>query len=288
MRVAHISDLHALDLHGVSPLRFLNKRLLGGLNLLRKRAAQHPLRILDALCHDLNRQPLDHVVVTGDLSNLSFPTELMRARQSLDTLRLGPEGVSVIPGNHDVYVWEAYLLRHFERCFAPYCRSDGAPPDSAPRFPFTRVRGEVAFIGCSTALPSPPPLADGWLGRRQLRAIEAELSRLRGCFRVLLIHHPPVPYRLDLLRALRDRKALHAVLRRTGCELVLHGHEHRDLRAELPGPQGPIPVIGVGSSTYNDPRPERRARYNIYTVETSPPRFSVEQRVFDPATGTFT
>jgi 3',5'-cyclic AMP phosphodiesterase CpdA len=287
MRVAHISDLHALDLHGVSPLRFLNKRLLGGLNLLRKRAAHHPLRILDALCRDLNRQPLDHIVVTGDLSNLSFPTELMRARQSIDTLQLGPEAVSVIPGNHDVYVWEAYFAHHFERCFAPYCRSDGAPADSAPHFPFTRVRGEVAFIGCSTALPSPPPLADGWLGRRQLREIEAQLDRLRDHFRVLLIHHPPVPYRLDLLRALRDRKALHAVLRRTGCELILHGHEHRDLRAELPGPAGPIPVIGVGSSTYNDPRPERRARYNIYTVEAAPARFSVEQRVFDPATEAF-
>lgn len=287
MRVAHISDLHALDLHGVSPLRFLNKRLLGGLNLLRKRAAQHPVRILDALCDDLNRQPLDHIVVTGDLSNLSFPSELMRARQSIDTLRLGPSAVSVIPGNHDVYVWEAYFGRHFERCFAPYCRSDGAQADSAPHFPFTRVRGDVAFIGCSTALPSPPPLADGWLGRRQLRELESQLARLRGHFRVLLIHHPPVPYRLDILRALRDRKALHAILRRTGCELVLHGHEHRDLRAELPGPEGPIPVIGVGSSTYNDPRPERRARYNIYTVEASPARFSVEQRVFDAATETF-
>jgi 3',5'-cyclic AMP phosphodiesterase CpdA len=63
MRIAHISDLHALDLRGVSPLRFFNKRFLGWINLLRKRASQHSLRILDALCQDLNRLELDHIVV---------------------------------------------------------------------------------------------------------------------------------------------------------------------------------------------------------------------------------
>jgi 3',5'-cyclic AMP phosphodiesterase CpdA len=290
MRVAHISDLHALDLGGVSPLRFLNKRLIGGLNLLRKRARQHPLQILDALCRDLNRIEIDHIVVTGDLSNLSLPSELLRARRSIDTLRLGPAGVTVIPGNHDVYVWEAFFGRHFEKAFGPYCLGDDAPPDAAPHFPFVRVRGDVAFVACSTALPSPPPFADGWLGRRQVAAVAEALDSQRGRFRVLLIHHPPTPQRLDILRALRDRQRLHEALRRVGCELVLHGHEHRDLRAELVGPEGPIPVIGVGSGTYSDRRPERRARYNIYDIQPGPgPKraFSVAQRVYDPATDSF-
>jgi 3',5'-cyclic AMP phosphodiesterase CpdA len=292
MRIAHISDLHALDLRGVSPLRFFNKRLLGGINLLRKRAAQHPVRILDALCADLNRIELDHVVVTGDLSNLSFPSELARARQAIDTLRLGPANVSIIPGNHDVYVWEAYFGRHFEHAFADYCEGDVAQPQGGPRFPFVRVRGDVAIVGCSTALPSPPPLADGWLGKRQLEAIGQALDSVRGRFRMLLIHHPPLPQRLDLLRALRDRKALHRVLGRVGCELVLHGHEHRDLRGSIPGPDGPIPIIGVGSGTFADPRPDRCARYNIYTVTPAPAgrggfQLSVEQRVYAPASDSF-
>lgn len=295
MRFAHISDLHALDLQGVSPLRFLNKRLFGGLNLWRKRAGQHPVHILDMLCQDLNRVPLDHIVVTGDLSNLSLPEELRRARQSLDTLRLGPREVTVIPGNHDVYVWEAYFAKNFERCLAPYCQGDAAadsPADSPVHFPFVRVRGPVAFVACSTALPSPPPLADGWLGKRQLREIGESLEALRGHFRVLLIHHPPLPQRLDLLRALRDRSALHRLLSQVGCELILHGHEHRDLRGAIPGPHGPIPIIGVGSGTYSDPRPDRRARYNIYTVDVSqkdPAKsdFSIEQRVYDPQLDAF-
>jgi 3',5'-cyclic AMP phosphodiesterase CpdA len=297
MRFAHLSDLHALDLQGVSPLRFFNKRLAGWINLMRKRKKAHPVALLDALCDDVNAQALDHVVITGDLSNLSLESELQRARAAIDRITLGPREVSVIPGNHDVYVWEAYFRRHFDRIFAPYALGDDAPEGSLPTYPFVRVRGDVAFIGTSTARPSPPPLADGRLGARQLQAVEERLLALRGKFRVLLIHHPPLPQSLDLLRALRDRKALHAVLRRVGCELVLHGHEHRDLRGELPGPDGPIPIIGVGSSTYDDqrkgaPRLDRRARYNIYTVERSPATasgfaFTIEQRVHDPAAGGF-
>lgn len=302
MRFAHLSDLHALDLSGVSPLQFVNKRFAGWINLLRKRRQAHPVELLDALCADLNQLTLGHVVITGDLSNLSLPTEFSRARQAIDRIELGPREVTVIPGNHDVYVWEAFFRRHFDRMFAPYARGDDAPAEALPTYPFVRVRGDVAFIGTSTAWPSPPPLADGWLGAKQLRALERTLQSLSGKFRVLLIHHPPLPQRMDLLRALRDRKELHAVLRRVGCELVLHGHEHRDLRGELPGPSGPIPIIGVGSGTYEDKRAgepahpvrlDRRARYNIYTItrsgEGAAARFSfgVEQRVHDPTVGRF-
>ena len=105
---------------------------------------------------------------------------------------------------------------------------------------------------------------------------------------MLLIHHPPVRNRWSVLRGLRDRGALGKILRRVGCELVLHGHEHRDLRAELPGPGGPIPVIGVGSGTYTDPRPERRARYNIYTIDPERRRLvAIERRVHDVGAGAF-
>lgn len=289
MRIAHISDLHAFELKGAALWQFLGKRSLGLLNMWRKRAAGHPLHILDALCRDLNRVSVDHIVATGDLTNLSLPSELARARKALDSLRLGPREISVIPGNHDVYAWDAYLRRSFETHLAPYCAGDDLPSEP-PHFPYVRVRGPVAIIGCSTALPSPPPLADGWLGTPQLKAIGQALDAQKGRFRILLIHHPPLPQSLDLLRALRDRRALQKILRKLGCELILHGHEHRDVRSALPGPTGDIPVIGVGSATYSDPRPDRAARYNIYTViENGPARFEfrVEQRVYSPAQGEF-
>jgi 3',5'-cyclic AMP phosphodiesterase CpdA len=289
MRIAHISDLHALDLTGASPLRFFSKRFFGWLNLLRKRRAAHPTELLDALCADLGQQPLDHVVVTGDLTNLSLPSEFRRARQALDSLPFGPKAVTAIPGNHDVYAWGAYFGRTFEKHLLPYAQSDGAPEHELPTWPIVRKRQGVAIIGCSTGLPSPVPLADGWLGGRQLRRLEEALDSTRDHFRLLLIHHPPLPQHLDVLRALRDRGRLHKLLRRVGCDLVLHGHEHRDLRGTLDGPQGPIPVIGAGSATYNHPLADRRARYNIYTVSNPGPTapFTIEQRVYNPTTRTF-
>ena len=62
------------------------------------------------------------------------------------------------------------------------------------------------------------------------------------------------------------RAALAAVLTRVGAELVLHGHDHDDQRAELTGPGGrAIPVIGGGSASYTG-GPERRSRYNLYEI----------------------
>lgn len=283
MKLAHFSDVHALSLEGVRPWQFLNKRVAGYLNLRLKRREKHPVALFRAIVDDLNARPVDHVVVTGDLTNLSLRPEFALAREILDGIRLGPEHVSVIPGNHDVYTLGALQEKLFGSLFAPYARSDGK---AAVEFPIVRVRGDVAIVGLSTALPSPPPLADGWLGGAQIKKLDDTLGALDGKFRVLLLHHPPYTNRHSILRGLRDRGALQKVLATRGCELILHGHEHRDLHATLPGPSGPIPVIGVGSGTYDDHRADRRARYNVYTIDGGR-LVSVETRVHDPATGGF-
>src|SRR4051812_36172062 len=244
MKLAHFSDVHALSLDGVRPWQFLNKRVAGYLNLRLNRREKHPVALFRAIVDDLNARPVDHVVVTGDLTNLSLEPEFALAREILDGIRLGPGQVTVIPGNHDVYTLGALPRKLFRSVLQPYASPDGK---SGVEFPLVRVRGEVAIVGLSTALPSPPPLADGWVGGAQLAALDESLGALEGKFRVVLLHHPPYTNRHSILRGLRDRRALQKVLLRRGCELILHGHEHRDLRVTLPGPRGPIPVIGVGS-----------------------------------------
>ena len=283
MKLAHLSDVHALSLDGVRPWQFLNKRVAGYLNLRLNRREKHPVALFRAIVDDLNAHPVDHVVVTGDLTNLSLRPEFELARAILDEIRLGSEQVTVIPGNHDVYTLGALQQKLFRQLLAPYASSDG---QHAVAFPIVRVRDEVAIVGLSTALPSPPPLADGWLGSSQLDRLDRVLGELDGKFRVLLLHHPPYTNRHAILRGLRDRRSLQGVLLRRGCELILHGHEHRDLHVTLPGPRGPIPVIGVGSGTYDDARADRRARYNVYTIDGGR-LVSVETRVHDAATGRF-
>ena len=48
MLLAHISDLHVLDLTGVRPWRFLNKRMTGGLNLVLGRRRMHRIEVVEA------------------------------------------------------------------------------------------------------------------------------------------------------------------------------------------------------------------------------------------------
>jgi 3',5'-cyclic AMP phosphodiesterase CpdA len=282
LKIAHFSDVHALSLTGARAWQFLTKRAAGYVNLRLNRREKHPVRLFEAVVEDINAQPIDEVVCTGDLTNLSLEPEFRLARGILDRLRLGPSHVTVVPGNHDVYTLDAMLSHGFQRAFSPYASSDS----NGTSFPVVRERGDVVIVGVSTARPSPVPLADGWIGRPQLHALEDALARTRGRFRVLLLHHPPYTNRHAILRGLRDRGALQRLLRRVGAELVLHGHEHRDVRRELEGPDGPIPVIGVGSGTYDDRRLERRARYNVYTVERGR-LVDVETRVHDATTGRF-
>ena len=283
MRVAHFSDVHALDLDGVSPWQFVNKRAAGYLNLLWRRREKHSFDIFSALVVDLNRDPPDEVICTGDLTNLSLEPEFNLARRAMDEIRLGPKHVTVVPGNHDVYTRSAKQEGLFGKLFADYFSGDAQGADA---FPFVRTRGEVAIVGVSTARPSLPPFADGSIGKQQLAEVERLLAQTQGKFRIVALHHPPLDNRHSFLRGLRDRAALQAVLKRVGCEMVLHGHEHRDLRQQLDGPRGPIPIIGVGSVTYRDSRPDRSARYNVYHIENG--RLAqLETRVYDSASNLF-
>jgi 3',5'-cyclic AMP phosphodiesterase CpdA len=288
MLLAHLSDLHVFDLTGTGPLPFLTKRLAGLVNLGLHRRDKHQLALFEALIADLNVVRPDEIVITGDVTNLSLESELKRAREILDRLEAGTRHVTIVPGNHDVYTLDAFVRRPFLAHLLPYASSDSGDQD----FPVVRVRDPIAIVGLSTARPSPVPFASGSLGARQLRRLEERLFELgrRGLFRVVLLHHPPFDNRAAVLRGLRDRGALQAVLARVGAELVLHGHEHRDLSTSLRGPDGPIPVSCVGSATYDHARLDRRARYHLYEIVAGqsggrPHIVRREVRVHDPEQG---
>ena len=79
MRIAQLSDLHIFDSEGVMVRDFVSTRVVGGLNLVLGRRNSHPLELAERLIEDVTQQDLDHVVVTGDITNLSLPGEFQRA-----------------------------------------------------------------------------------------------------------------------------------------------------------------------------------------------------------------
>lgn len=258
--LAHVSDVHLAPLPTPRPSELLSKRGLGYLNWLRKRRAIHRADMLAALVADLKIRAPDHIAVTGDLVNLSLPSEFVRARDWLEALGK-PRDVTFVPGNHDSYVSQA-------KTFAEQHWNAFMQGDTGETFPFVRRRGPVALIGLSTSLPTLPLAATGKLHGEQLGRLGALLDELKRAqkFRVVLIHHPPVAG-ANFFRRLTNAEACRAVLHEHGAELVLHGHHHKASLHWLPGPQDRIPVIGVPSASGAPGRHEDPSGYNLYEIE---------------------
>src|SRR3974390_2463051 len=126
--LAHLSDLHMAMAAPPLP-QLLGKRGLGFINWHRKRKFIHCPEVIEAVTRDLKSQKFDHIAVTGDLVNLSLPDEYARAHTWLDTLGQ-PTDVTVVPGNHDVYVNAAIEMP--SKYWGDFMRGD----DGLQRFPF--------------------------------------------------------------------------------------------------------------------------------------------------------
>lgn len=284
-RLAHVTDLHVRGFASARVRDFLGKRAIGALNLALVRWRKHRMDLLAELAKDLLARPHDHLLVSGDLGNLSLVAEWRAARSWIERTGASGENTTVIPGNHDTYVREVVVKGTFEEIFAAYQRADLRL--EADTYPFARLRGEIALVCANSCVPTGDLGAWGRLGEAQLRRLEALLAapEVRARFRVLAIHHPPVMQRPPETINLCDRARLAEVLARVGAELVVHGHDHRDEFAELPGPAGRrIPVVGAGSASYAG-AVDRCSRYNLYQIDGA--RVEVLTYAHDSATGTF-
>ncbi len=286
LRVAHLSDTHVLSPVGVEVTQLLfDKRVTGYANLLLRRGRvyrrEHLLAVLDAV---VKARP-DHLVVTGDVANLSLEHEFAEACALLR--RMAPVELSVIPGNHDVYTPATFHARRFAHHFGMYQATDLpelAVELPAGHFPFVKVRGPAAIIGLSSAVPRPPFVASGRVGRPQLDALARVLSHpeVERRTAVVLVHHPPVDRRsrLQVLRdGLTDADALRQALLALPRGLVLHGHLHERRWRKLRTAAGHLDVIGAGAAAVDHPDRARRAGFNLYEIGADGRIMSVEAHV---------
>jgi 3',5'-cyclic AMP phosphodiesterase CpdA len=262
--LAHLSDAHLAPLPEPGWLDLISKRITGYVNWQRKRRFIHDPAVLEAIVADLRAAAPDHVAVTGDVINLGLREEFVRGRAWLN--RLGsPDSVSVVPGNHDIYVPETARLLPAWRSFM-----DSDEPGIA--LPYLRRRGPLAIIGVSSGVPTAPFLATGWIGGEQLARLRHHLveQKQRGAFRVVLIHHPPVSDAGNHKRLL-DASVFMRVIAEAGAELVLHGHDHVHSLVRLKGPQGTtLPAMGVPSASATPDGAWTPAAYNLYRIGGRP------------------
>ncbi len=297
IRIAHLSDPHILDLTGVRTSQLvLNKRITGWANLKLKRGSHHKPWVVEAMMDDLAARRVDHVVVTGDLTNLALEPEFERARAVLERMGYGPDEVSVVPGNHDLYTHGALRAQRFAKCFARYITSDldvgGARHPSGP-FPFVRLRGPAAIIGLSTAVPRPPIVASGWAGPSQLEALARLLEHpeVRARTPVILTHHPITNPRSALASALRgwpEADALRRVLGAVRESLALHGHLHHRVHEVIEAEGGGrIHRLGATSASLLHQHPDAMSGYNVYELSSGEGLSRASARVWSPSTRGF-
>jgi len=294
IRVAHISDLHVL-----SPTRahwrsiLFTKRITGYANLLLHRGRVHRRQFLEKVLEAVT-QDVDHCVVTGDITNLALPGEYDEAVSLLDRVARSVE-VTVVPGNHDIYIPSISREGRFPRCFGQFLESD--IPELACHlpagpYPCVKLRGPVAIIAVSSAVPRPPFVAAGRVGDEQRTALAAVLAHaeVRRRMPVILIHHPPVDgrSRLTQLRdGLVDGAAFRSVLAPVPRGLVLFGHLHRRVRCSLRTPAGLLEVVAASGAALDHPDPSVRAGFNRYEIDDDGSIRTIEAFVLDPAGRSF-
>jgi 3',5'-cyclic AMP phosphodiesterase CpdA len=293
LRIAHLSDLHVLSPAGIEWRKILfNKRITGFANLVLHRGRvyrrEYLLAVLEAAA-----ACADHIVITGDITNLSLVSEYNEAQRLIDSVARSAE-VTVVPGNHDIYLSSVQRKRRFPLYFDKFLISDlpeYAVQLPAGSYPCVKLRGPAAIIALSSAVPRPPFVASGNVGDAQLAALERVLSHHEVARRtpVILIHHPPVDRRIRLAQirdGLVDAASLRSSLSPLSHGLVLFGHSHIRLQCKLSTASGELDVICASGAALDHPDPSIRAGFNLYEIDDNGAIVMVQARVLNSYDGT--
>jgi len=292
LRIAHLSDTHILSPEAVDWRKILfNKRITGYANLVLRRGRvyrrEYLLSVLEAVAGCA-----DHIVVTGDITNLGLESEYDEARKLTDSMARATE-VTVVPGNHDIYLGSIQRERRFPQYFGTLLVSDlpeYAVQLPAGPYPCVKLRGPAAIIALSSAVPRPPFVSSGNVGNEQLAALEKILAHPEVTRRtpVIVIHHPPVDRRMrpaQLRDGLVDAASLRSALAPLSRGLVLFGHLHLRVRCKLRTASGSLDAVCASGAALDHPDPSIRAGFNLYEIDSDGTIATVTAHVLDPVDG---
>jgi 3',5'-cyclic AMP phosphodiesterase CpdA len=172
--------------------------------------------VVEALLRLAARERPDLAVLSGDITQRARRSQFAAARAFVD--RLGATPSLVIPGNHDIP-----LFNVFARVLHPYAnhrRVFGA--DLEPQF----ESRELLVIGVNTARQSRH--TDGEVSAEQIERVARRLERATPLqLRIVVTHHPVASVTADDTRNLLHGHE-HAIRRwaQAGVDMIVGGHIH--------------------------------------------------------------
>ena len=210
------------------------------------------------------RQP-DLVIISGDLTQRARAGQFRDAANYLRALRQNGLQLLVVPGNHDVPLYDVFRrfvspLGRFKRYIAedlcPWVETD-----------------EVAILGINTARSL--TIKDGRINAEQMQLVRQRFNGVAASkTRILVTHHPlfelPIGQGNELSEAVgRHQDALQAV-NDAGIHLTLAGHFHRtyaEAARKMVAEAGPTLVIQAGTATSTRLRNQEPQSFNWLHVE---------------------
>ncbi len=252
-RIAHISDVHLLEAGPVASIvQDLAIRLVSVGRAVDARARTHKLeRSLQAAI----RAHADHVVISGDLTEVGTPAQFDAFASVLEASDIPAENVTLVPGNHDAYTAGDAWRRALDGPLRAY-RGNAADTDGK-----IVDRGDVMFLPVDVSCVQPITRSAGELRSASVDALErrfADPSLARRALVVVQHHHPFEHARTawQWLDGLRGSAWLMGALSRYGHVQVLHGHLHKAVD-RLVG-LGRSRVLGAPATVDDDARPRVR------------------------------
>ncbi len=255
-RIAHLSDVHLLDRHphrSGARYRLSTRFVSVGRPLDASARAAKLARALEVA------KDADHVVVSGDLTELGDPAEFEHFAEVLHASGIPAENVTLVPGNHDAYTSDAGWRRALEGPLRAFRVGSAEEPGKIVE------RGGVALLPIDTSFFQNIALAGGVFTREAARAVEGRLEdpALRDKHVLLVLHHSPVHRHgnraLSWIDGLRGCTHLLDLLARHPRVQVLHGHLHQAVD-RLVAPLAKVARIFGAPAVVND-HTEPRVRF---------------------------
>jgi 3',5'-cyclic-AMP phosphodiesterase len=255
MRIAHLSDMHLLEPRSAGRDYSLIAKLVSLSRPLAAGARTASLR--DALAH-ARRHGADHVVISGDLTEVGEPAQYEQLARTLYESRIEPSSITLVPGNHDAYGSPNAWRRALEgplRAFAGSSATDAGKVVD---------RGDAVFLPIDVSRHQSIARAGGELTEAAAEAVRRCLDDTAHARKAVVVvqHHPPfgLPRSTwQFLSGLRGYGKLVELLTHKPEVHLLHGHLHRAMD-RIVGGLGRARVFGA-SATVDDAPGKPRVRF---------------------------